>query len=1042
MEPVKEDVFSGPGGRLTRRQVLWALSLLAAPDAGCSSSDTPSPASAQRGTTVGRLKRLLAAVRASPDHLVERAREVVATGDAERITRFVRESVAVLPAPVSHDAALWGSRGTLRGGAGVLRDRAGLLAELLTEAGFDAKVVSMARPAALDEATLYARPNLELELDSEELTALLREAGVEPEAFQPDDPTAANVSSLSQALLALLPEELAAATTTAAPLPDSVPIVELTREGQKSWAVALGEVDVLAGAPEGLGGPLGEAALDSVQVVVQVALNPPTGSGIDPSVAYDLVSASYSASDLVGRQLVLAFPPPGEPRALLDQDFSRAGLRLPILRLVAQDELPEDTRAVYVGSPLALGGMVLEPDDTPGSTGLKGPFGAVPALSESERASLVARAESLELVLNAAAFPDILLDLTLRDANGEGLDGLGANDFVVSEDGDEHAVLVVSNTAPAAVRVLVVYDTSGSVADAWATPDERTSFEASIAEALVAANDGAPFEVQVVALGDRPSPSAWVEPEADALAAALSAVPLGVSDVWRTVGEIIPSSGASAAILISDNASSLEDEAKVPGWKLSLQTSGIPIACIPLGSAVDVDATRTIVEGSGGIELVTDSSLDTKLAAFVRGRTTTVSSVNYRLRYRAPLDGSSRRRVEVILRAKPVLDASADYDVPATSARGVASGVCGLYVSVTIGGQRAVRRIAGAELSSRGVVQAPVTKAMLAEVEQALLGLHTLSFEPPYPTTAHLLDDAISSLLSVEPLEAAWKLGAEAVAAALPGVKPFPVALPALLEDAPLDRIAPGVTRRLGAVLLSQMPSSDGIARVLDVIPELTAWSAPGDAGKAFHASLERSLLASVRESQVLSEGAAAALEDVELVLVPPSSTAVPETWDAAAKARYAPLLDAYSSFIRFVPSDGRSGALWVIDPATGSATAIGSDGKGKGADTCQGDSELAQLINIALLVVSYNCTIINPSGVGQIACVGANVFGVGVLAYGSYTNPVSMLSFNFAVGAAGAVWSFAPTKGGYSVPAVASRFVTAVLQAMLGVIGLGTYCD
>jgi len=105
------------------------------------------------------LKLLLQAVQASPDHLVHRAADVVATKDATKIVEFVRDRIAVAPpAYGGSDASQhrrWGMAATKRAGLGNLRERADILADLLTQAGFTAEIYMCDRPASLTVETLY-----------------------------------------------------------------------------------------------------------------------------------------------------------------------------------------------------------------------------------------------------------------------------------------------------------------------------------------------------------------------------------------------------------------------------------------------------------------------------------------------------------------------------------------------------------------------------------------------------------------------------------------------------------------------------------------------------------------------------------------------------------------------------------------------------------------------------------------------------------------------------------------------------------------------
>jgi hypothetical protein len=73
-------------------------------------------------------------VRASPDHLPARAANLVAAGDPASLYEFVRDEIVTYPPRVdsltaSDTTIRWGTRATLRGGAGTPREKADLLAD-------------------------------------------------------------------------------------------------------------------------------------------------------------------------------------------------------------------------------------------------------------------------------------------------------------------------------------------------------------------------------------------------------------------------------------------------------------------------------------------------------------------------------------------------------------------------------------------------------------------------------------------------------------------------------------------------------------------------------------------------------------------------------------------------------------------------------------------------------------------------------------------------------------------------------------------------
>src|SRR5262249_4508380 len=137
-----------------------------------------------------------------------RAADVVATKDAAKIVDFVRTRIAVAPPFENSDPVAnrrWGTAATLRSGLGTMRERADLLADLLTQAGFKADVQIADRPSSITVENLskaipapaFAPDQARVQLAAQ----LLRQAGAPAPAKQHDlnpgpDPVPAILSTL------------------------------------------------------------------------------------------------------------------------------------------------------------------------------------------------------------------------------------------------------------------------------------------------------------------------------------------------------------------------------------------------------------------------------------------------------------------------------------------------------------------------------------------------------------------------------------------------------------------------------------------------------------------------------------------------------------------------------------------------------------------------------------------------------------------------------------------------------------------------------
>ena len=1034
------------GPRIDRRQFLALVGSVVA--AGCLPAPPESPANgtfaptataspAQTGPPADAfdaLRRLRAIVRASPDHLATLAAAAVATGDPAAVVSFVRDHIAILPGsqrsgdPLTE--ARWGARGTLASGRGTLRERADLLVELLGTMGVTGTVLSMDRPA--DFAFGGAKP-VAFTPDLGALAALWDtvDAGHPRLTDGPDDaPTAA--ARAASDVLAALPPELRTAQTIAPGLPDRIPVVAFGDGADARWATAVGGTALLTTAPDGMVSA-SAAVTPQVTVSVQVALNPPRGATVDRTVLHEVLRGSWPADQLAARHLTLAFGVPGSPLETLQRRRSEVPVRQPVLRLEAIDA-DDGTIQIVGGTAISLAGGLVTPASD-GSGALDGPLG--PILAAPPSGATVATVTTIVAAASVATFPTVDLAVSVRDVDGRPIDGLPASAFEVTEDGQPRTVTLFGNSAPTSIRILVIYDSSSSVIGSWSSAKARAAFELKIATALTTAAVGHPFTTQVIGVGAASSDDGWASPDAAALTAAFAGGAASTSDIWTTLGRAVPASGASAVILVSDNVSSDFPE-QIPGLRRQVRGAGVPVAVLPVGS-VDQVATDTIVADTHGQRLDPKASdLAERLGGFVADQVATAASTGYRLRYVAPTDGPTSRAVSVGIVGSTASPATLAYDVPSRADRSAPSGVAGVYVTVTVGDRVMRRRLGGVPASDRDVPNETADATAIAEATAALDAIQTIRFEPG-TTTARLLDDLIGAALTFEPLEKVWADGPAAIATASTGWRRFPGILAAMSEpviggETTIDATPVG----LAVSILTEGVTATDLVHLSDVVPSLGDWLGVGpDATAAFDAAARRSVGASIRESLLFPASAADQLDGLALTPIPAFATIDSAALTADRKASLSALATQYATFHRLVPTSGDVVAAWLVDPATGSLTAVGADGRGAGKDysKClqpEGADDLASFIATSIAMISMLC-IATPGVIPQYACVGADVYGAGTAALGSFTAAPNIKQdiFNAA--------SYAAGLAAADIGGLAGRSIVAVLLMMAGMLAGGS---
>lgn len=922
------------------------------------------------GTIEDALRLLREAVRASPDHLRQRAEEVVAGKDAGKIVAFVRDHVAVLPAAFDGDDPVtsrrFGAAATLRGGAGTLRDRADLLAALLTKAGFQAEVGSAERPSAVTQEVLYRRPALNFEPAKDKVERardILAAAGVPLDRITParkgiGDPLPAITKALD-----------GVAITTAAItdlLPSTIPVVTYDDQG-KRYAFALAELDSTDQEPAGLYATVPASALPAVEVTVHGVANPARGSRVARGEPIELVKGTWPLDAVLGRQLHLTFVPPQGAQALLSVDAADLPVRVPTLRL--QTSKPTKPKT---GPLMTVQGEIYTPmtDVSVNTRGaFAGPFGPVKRLTEEQRKKAIADAATIEFAANAPAFPEVELDLAVLDGNGDTIEGLDAAAFVVTEEGARiNAVTVTSNAVNSdAPRVLIAYDASGSVSDTWPSPEARTNFEQSLAKTLTAAAAQTPFDVQVLGLGTPPSPPGWRRPVADEIVTALH-VADPMSAVWNAAGGTALEQGAVAVVLVSDFVSD-EEPGAIAANRRRLEAAGAPVFCLPIGDP-DEKTIEDLLAVSRGTRLdPTDPATAGRLAELIKPLAAKRIASIYRLRYTAPEQGPDKRRVTVSLVGRPEPIGQGTYTKPAKPV--APASFVALYADVSLGGAATRCHLAGLPVSESNVLAGALDDPVAAaETRAAMYGVTTFAFEPGTPTTAAVVEDVLATYLSIEPLRSIWKASTtdQLVKKVGAGVWRTPGELVELF--APRPPVADVVAGVRLAVVHDRQPAPKQWERTI-LQPPAQFVVLGSDTAANVKAALTASVAQAVAEASAVDDSPARRLNGLALTAIPAldsAASAYLETVPAADKARWDTMLRHYTYGHVLVPAKGEGRAFWTVAPDTGVATALFLDQTDRRASTAGcGQPATRGGLNVPVSLLEPNSPLIEIPGVGPL---------------------------------------------------------------------------
>lgn len=931
--------------RLTRRRFLL-LSAAAFVAAACEARPAPSPLPSPRPSSGdgpasasppsptgspgvvneppfsvwGELRERL---RTSPDHLAARAEMLVAERDPEAIIRFVAEEIATLPSQEdgfrhAETAVRWGSRATLRCGAGTPREKAELLAELLTAAGAPSQVATAELRADLAaRADLLFRPiarRFEPNVDDQTLDAWLRQLGITDPVppMKVLDPQGAESRALAAAILPLLTPGPAAPFDRR--VADRIPVV-VTR---------IGGVETVAN-PLVADDPLGSQTLSGTPVVA----SPPSGllslslqvlvaRSDDPTNRIPVAEGTWTADELVGRMIQVGFAPVGGIAALTGRSIEEVSLFTPVLAVRGGDvDAATATGLARVGKTISTGGRILEdlPDGTPVVDGQ--PLATAP--SNSAGAAGVA---ALEATVRAETFPTVRLTLSPRDASGQIVEGLGAADIRVEEEGRAASFVMASNQ-PRPPRVVLLLDASQSIPSEF-RGREAAALGRKLAAGVVAEHPKAEFLVAGVNYGSATPSGTWTSDPA-AVEANVRSVPGEGSDLWMALGEAT-ALGGSVIVLVTDGDAS-DPAAEIARARPRI-AGGPPVVVVGVG-AKDTSAIDAWVSLSGGT-YVPVNDVDPAVSV-VTGALTAIQRSPYRLEYVARRDGPSRRTVRVRIGE---VEQELTYDAPPPAQRVAAPTLAGLYLRLRVSGQGEITRtLAGLDHNGLHRRGDPVPEAVADEVLGALFGGVLLAVEAGAPTLAAWLDDLLAAKGSLAPLWAAARandvrgmLDAMTTATPVPPAVLLPLTGPLSGDE---DRSSATFPAGLRCVLYAERPIfGAGTRRSVDILPTARWVTAADDRREAFTLTLERTARFAVAEAALFETSTAARLAGRPLELLPAGT---PAPWSGSL-ADHARLLDEYASDDRLVPTDAGPFAFWVVRRDTGELLGILPDGSGGGS--------------------------------------------------------------------------------------------------------------
>ncbi len=896
--------------------------------AGCApdSGDGTAQGGREAATTMFEVwERAREAVRASPDHLPARAEALVSEGDPEKIFAFVRDEIATYPPTPGgfgrYDAVSgvrWGTRGTLRGGAGTPREKVELLVELLHRAGFDARVVQGAPDETVDpREVLLHRPvrRFAPAADAAQLGAWRKVLGYDAApSIEPIDPDLAATRRLAERIMDTLPRDAARVSAFDFDSVGRLPLAKMTVDGQTRYANPL-----VPGAELGKSytreDPLPTGSADRTPAV-WLRLEAATTEA--PFDRFTLLEGRWRAGELVGRRVELGFAPPVSTEELTGLRASDVETVIPVARVYGPG-LDAGTAAglSVVGLPVSLQGdrFAIEGE----RVHIDGEAFASPTSARAQ-----ASVTRIGMEADAATWPRIELRVKALDADGQPVSGLGIDAFRIADGGQPRSAVMTRNRSRAP-HVLFLLDRSNSVPEAF-RGGAMAAIAERIARRLLEQIPNARFRVGTISYGVSYE-GRWTS-SMDELEAQLADQGVGDSDFWKALAEVARD-GPTATILVTDAKQDPEGP-PTPAQREAI-AGGPPVVALGVGEYVQ-ETLDTMAALSGGVGAVAADHAQAVAAAaqFLD----TQRTVSYELTYRAPAasDPGDARRVRVAFDGGR-LEAVGAYVVPRRPAR--PKRLSGLYLTLGVGNARLTRTLAGYD--GAFTAHPDIGDAVLDAVEGMLFGRVSIRVEAAGPPWAVRLDDWLSAKLKIQPLwDAAAGGDAAALIQALESGVSLPPSEPLLLAGAVPWNDKDAATFETGPQLVTVVERpvfGRGRVRTVDLFPFSGRRTLAEDGAAAWQRNLARSAYLAVFEDALLGDGTYSRLQGEALMAVDRRTREQRlEILPRARRYRWEHLLDPYEVGNRYtmvMPRDGDPEAFWVVHKATGRLTGIMPDGTG-----------------------------------------------------------------------------------------------------------------
>ncbi|RFN57689.1 hypothetical protein [Marixanthomonas ophiurae] len=645
----------------------------------------------------------------SPDNFIAKRDRLVKQKDPKAMFSFVREELLLLPSDhqylrrISY-GTMYGLEQGLRCGMATPREKAEILKNMLIDAGFEARImqenISLTEERAKEILFKKNKPKFSIPVNSSQYRKWQKELGASEQqgSFEPMENVVLQAKKLANSLLEKAkPEQLKEDNESKFYFSNrNVPGVAFKKEDKDVYLHLFDpsvEYGVLHPTNESKKAyDLGKFKEEDFDVTFSIK----TTNSFDMREEKEILSAEYKASELVGNQLKLQFLNNLTFEEQATQSINSISTFTPSIAL---QDLNKDVEYLqersFVGDPITLGGenifeeAVLFSEET----------------AHGKIAGTLKEVVSMKVKANPKVFPNVELELTPINTEGEVVEGLSANSFQIED--NKNVVRGILRKNIIAPKILLIYDTSLSMPSKYRGKGIKKFLQQTqeVIRELYPNSD-----IELMETGSNVYTTHLKAAQSNKNLV-LYATDGHNNDKFNPDYTEIYATGAPTVYL------AVYDGAEKYIEKVAANTSA---KIIP---AEDQEATITEIQKIVG---------EIELAPYVFGYST--------------FEKEGEHQVDVSL-SKTSIKAVDTYTFPKGSENAVGKRIVGLYLDIKVGNQGVKRRnLAGYNKTIQ--YNASPTKQMANEVHEMLLGNITFAFEKAGATTSVRFSEYLKALLS------------------------------------------------------------------------------------------------------------------------------------------------------------------------------------------------------------------------------------------------------------------------------------------------------